>query len=795
MARKNLSRRDFLSKTGSGIAGASLVTGISSFGLTSCKRDKRRAAGSFSSEAFIREVELLPQEELYDHHEYLTSGPVHFLRRDKGARPGDGEMAIPDSGWKLICNPGSSVIIKNVVSDFQDYLNVSQNVKVEVEEKSSLSGWKDMRQSIVVGTAGQLPGCGLSLKGSKDYEIVTSPEQIIICGYDDRGAMHGLYNLEAVMNLREAPILPASQKKVRHSVFDARLVLSWMGWMDYPDVLLSHMAHDGFDGILVGVYSNPNNDRTTAETSTDWYARGMYGIRHQDPKLVRNLIDRAAKYGISIYTQIIWQYLGTRESENGLRKLVKEIVTEFPEIRGYILLTEGFWYKEWRHGHGSDKEYMKDWARNWCEAVGIVEQECHKLNPDIEILPWEYNINCRPQNEDIKRYFIQQLPVKTVPMPTWDKGKSFDFEGMKGYLNDYALNQIGPAEVTAAQVDEANKRGMKVYTKVDTFASWQYGTQPYLPCPNQWFERYRAIENTGIKGTLESWTSGYKPNFMSELRAWTCWSEAPSQDELLGAMASSLFGKEQKDLVLKAWDHFSAAIRFVPDTGANMGTNHAIGNPLFFKQPPARTYTINHSWSDPSKRLNLNPYWPFTVSRMVFSPDFTNKTNKAENYARSCSGVMVTQGNKILPPFLKNLKLAAEQMEEGLKFYRDAALKSPASKRQRAVKEVVVAEQMQRMMQSSCAILEFEDLRLQHAAENDAIKANQILDQMESVIRDEIARTELSLLAATRDSRLGFQYEQDYVYTPYSVKEKLEIMNEVADVQIPEARRQKSNKG
>jgi len=37
---------------------------------------------------------------------------------------------------------------------------------------------------------------------------------------------------------------------------------------------------------------------------------------------------------------------------------------------------------------------------------------------------------------------------------------------------------------------------------------------------------------------------------------------------------------------------------------------------------------------------------------------------------------------------------------------------------------------------------------------------------MEGILRDEIARTELSLLAASRDSRLGFQYEQDYVYTP-----------------------------
>ena len=55
---------------------------------------------------------------------------------------------------------------------------------------------------------------------------------------------------------------------------------------------------------------------------------------------------------------------------------------------------------------------------------------------------------------------------------------------------------------------------------------------------------------------------------------------------------------------------------------------------------------------------------------------------------------------------------AADKMEEGLKLYREAALDGPESKRQQAVREVVVAEQLHRMMQSDCAILEFEDLRL-----------------------------------------------------------------------------------
>ena len=55
-----------------------------------------------------------------------------------------------------------------------------------------------------------VPGCGASLNGPKGYEIVVSPERLTVCGYDERGAMFGLFNVEARMNLREAPFLPAN---------------------------------------------------------------------------------------------------------------------------------------------------------------------------------------------------------------------------------------------------------------------------------------------------------------------------------------------------------------------------------------------------------------------------------------------------------------------------------------------------------------------------------------------------------------------------------------------------------
>jgi hypothetical protein len=141
---------------------------------------------------------------------------------------------------------------------------------------------------------------------------------------------------------------------------------------------------------------------------------------------MRDLIPGGARH----QGPIIYQYLGTPESEAGLRKLVRDIVKEFPDLHGYVLLTEGFWYKKWGGGHGADKSYVQDWARNWSRAVGIVAEECHRVNPAIEVLPWEYNIDFRPQNADLKRYFIQQLPADTIPLLTWENGREIDHAGL-----------------------------------------------------------------------------------------------------------------------------------------------------------------------------------------------------------------------------------------------------------------------------------------------------------------------------------------------------------------------------
>lgn len=794
---KNLTRRDFLIATGLGVAGTT-TTPNNEFPYFPTTDNKVHSPGnSFTTHDIAQAIlNVLPEDQPYGHHHRIENEPIHRLLRDPEQIPNEQEFSLAEGNWQLYYPVGSGDLITTAANDFQAFLKQSMNVSITLKQVDSFQKLKSKEPLIILGTREHFPQYGNRIKGPKGYAVIREKRQLLVIGYDEPGALQGVFYLEALMKLREAPFLPQNLNQVRESLYDRRMVLSGLGWMDWPDNLLAHIAHDGFDGIFTSVYANPNGDRTTAESSTDFYARLMYTMRKQSPDRIKDLIQRAAKWGIKVYTPIIYQYLGTEDNEKGLRKLVQEITTEFPDMGGYVLLTEGFWYKKWGGLHGAPEAEVREWADNWGKAVGIVTEEVHRKNPSAHVLAWEYNIDFRPQNTRLKRYFVEKLPPDANPSLTWENGKGFELDGMQGYLRDYSLSQVGPAEVTQAQIEVANGRNMKVFSKVDTFASWQFGTIPYLPFPGQWRKRYDALAKYGVKGTIESWSSGYTPNFIVSLRYWTCWDNSIPFPELLEKTAARIFGQKNVSNALKAWEHFDNAIRLVPDTGPNMGTNNAIGNPLFFKEPPLRTATFHRSWTDHNAWTGylgsyLNPYWPFTVKRMVFVPDFTNQTNRAEQYARSATGIVADPNTKLLPVFLKYLKGAAEEMEKGLKYYRKAALESPEWKKPIALREVMVAEQLQRMMESNAAILEFEDRRMRWVATENKQEGLRILDEMEEILKREIERTKLVQIAVSRDSRFGFQFEQDYVYTPFSLSEKMRSLRETLEVHLPAARKER----
>jgi hypothetical protein len=724
-----------------------------------------------SAQFAAKALPVLPIEQLRDFSKVLENW-TEPLRRDPAAKPLGWEMALPALGWSILIPADAGPVLRQAAEDFRDYLDRAMQVRVALDTRASLEGWQTMTRAIIAGTRAQLSGCGTELQGRKDYQIMVTPDRIVVCGFDDRGAMYGLYNIEERMNLREAPFLPKDLNTVRRSLFGARMTLSGLGWEEWPDRYLSILSHYGFDSIYASVYANPNG----VVAGSPSYAV----MKRQDPAYTHDLIRRAARYGLDLYCPIIHHLDDTPENEAALRKLVRDIATEFPEIRGYVLLIEGFDYDGWP---GWNRNDMRDWVDHWSRGVNVAAEEFHKINPAIEVLAWDYNIDFRPSALDLKRYVITTYAQDVIPLVTWENGKDFVRDGEHGYLKDYAINEAGPAEVSAAQIEEARKRRLKVYAKADCFASWQYGTFPYLPIPYQWKERYDGLEKYRIDGTMESWSYGFKPNFAAELRAWYSWSDAPPLDDLLRAIARREFGPHSEKLALAAWEHFSKAIRLVPDTGPNMGVTNSIGAPFFFQKPKPRAIVVEHSWARPGIRgggVPVSEYWPYAPARVILLPDFTNRTNAAARYASPFS----------LPVFNKYLLLAADEMEKGLTSYRQAALNAPPNKRKGAFREVLLAEQLQRMMRSDEAILEFEDLRLKLAKAEDAATRRSTLDRMSTILKEELARTQAARETQLRDSRLGYEWEQDYFYTPNVLGEKIQEIRTALEREIPAYRKQ-----
>lgn len=94
------------------------------------------------------------------------------------------------------------------------------------------------------------------------------------------------------------------------------------------------------------------------------------------------------------------------------------------------------------------------------------------------------------------------------------------------------------------------------------------------------------------------------------------------------------------------------------------------------------------------------------------------------------------------------------------------------------------------MLRSDQAILEFEDLRLKLVKSEDRAERVRMVDRMTAILKDELERTAAARETQLRDSRLGYEWEQDYFYTPDVLAEKMNQIRGVLREELPGFRKQ-----
>ncbi len=60
---------------------------------------------------------------------------------------------------------------------------------------------------------------------------------------------------------------------------------------------------------------------------------------------------------------------------------------------------------------------------------------------------------------------------------------------------------------------------------------------------------------------------------------------------------------------------------------------------------------------------------------------------------------------------------------------------------------------------------------------------------MVAILKEEIPRTQAALAMAERDSCLGYEWEEDYLYSPYTIRKKLEALRKTLEIEIPAYRK------
>ncbi|MCX6624095.1 MAG: hypothetical protein NTY38_24135, partial [Acidobacteria bacterium] len=213
-------------------------------------------------------------------------GPLRYRKaRALNARPAAGEIRI-DNTWHVQPPAGASLVVRTAVGEFERFLAGEMNVKPTGHGKAIV---------LRIGREG--------LSKPEAFRLDVRADQIIVTGYDDRALMRGLYYLQDVMDLRQAPLLKAGVV-TRSPRYSPRISCAPMNAGEelkpasdpYTDGLLARMSHAGFNAIYVWAKLHElGRSAALPELAPE-----------AESKLARlnGIVDRASKYGIDVYLYV-----------------------------------------------------------------------------------------------------------------------------------------------------------------------------------------------------------------------------------------------------------------------------------------------------------------------------------------------------------------------------------------------------------------------------------------------------------------------------------------------------------
>ncbi|MCP5516636.1 MAG: hypothetical protein H7A45_05160 [Verrucomicrobiales bacterium] len=526
----------------------------------------------------------------------------------------------------------------------------------------------------------------------------------------------------------------------------------------FPDGFLARLAASGVDGVwLQGVLYQLARFPWNPELS-----------REREKRLINlaRLVERAGRHGMGI-----WLYLnepramplaffadhpelrGVTEGDHAtlctsvpavrdyLRDAVASIVRAVPDLAGFFTITASENLTNcWSHHAGANcpRCASRPPATVIAEVNHCIVDGIRRAEGRSRLIAWDWG-----WRDDWAPEAIRQLPSEASLMSVSEWSIPINRGGIGTTVGEYSISTVGPGPRARRHWAVARERGLRVIAKIQAGNTWELSSVPYIPAVRNVARHAANLQAEGVDGLMLGWTLGGYPSPNLEVVAEIA-SQAPNAaadpvEPAMRAVAERRFGPAVAPSVVAAWNRCSEAFSEFPYHGGlvyNAPMQYGPANLLWERPTGYRASMVGF------------PYDDLDAWRQVYPAD-----------------VFIGQFRKVaegLTQAGERLRAEVERLAERLTSGQRATVEA----------ELRVMEAAGIHFRSTGHQARFVVARNALAGVESKAVATPLLDELETVLRAELADAVRLHALQTRDSRLGFEASNQYFYVPADLREK-----------------------
>ena len=398
--------------------------------------------------------------------------------------------------------------------------------------------------------------------------------------------------------------------------------------------------------------------------------------------------------------------------------------------------------------------------------VNIVHDALKRSGEQRSLYAWPYSAFTWSREDGTQSRWIRFLKPGVRVLANFDCFDPDLSTGGKVRLFDYNIKLIGPSSVFAAQRDACRERGLDIFAKTETNTTADTFFLPHLPVYFRWFERFRAIRESGASGFMGQWRFyGMNGSIPEELQYHSVWNPQAGVEELLATIARRDFSldRDAAERAVSAWKQLSEAWNDFPWSAMTSGEREG--------------YMRGPWYLGPAHPLIFNVQNQYNLGRKFYQlrGDLAELISAAE-VARLPGKPRYVSDLLICLPFgverYLDLTVACRRRwQGGVDALRSAIGPVPT---QKARGELDVCDTIGIHLQTLENTVRFYATR-DRLGQVPASQADfeRTLGELREIAVDEIANASRALVILERDPRIGFGFTFGEVYDADMVREKI----------------------